>query len=174
MIKNCFLQKYLQLWIATFFHKMYIFLFNLKKFSQVEKSDSCQYIQTAQYRASCKQGAMPLLDSRYRAEGCCSTGVVQPQSWDQVSANNRFRIVPVLQILLRYWRSAKPVVNLHLGYSKSKIQFFSNNIWNAKKTKVRKIVPLNKIYKSCLRYFLRKSIFLFQKIRWKDRKAQVC
>ena len=31
--------------------------------SQVENSDSCQYLQTEQYRASCKQGAMLVLDS---------------------------------------------------------------------------------------------------------------
>ena len=59
--------------------------------TQVEKSDSCQYFQTAQYRASCKQGAMPVLvpDSWYRAEGWRGTGMVQPQSWDQVLTNNR-------------------------------------------------------------------------------------
>ena len=31
MIQNCLLHIYLQIWIATFFHKMYIFLFNTKK-----------------------------------------------------------------------------------------------------------------------------------------------
>ena len=50
-----------------------------------------KYLQTAQYRASCKQGAMPVLNIWYRAEGWRSTGMVQPQSWDQVSANNRCR-----------------------------------------------------------------------------------
>ena len=30
MIQNCLLHKDLQIWIAKFFHKMYIFLFNLK------------------------------------------------------------------------------------------------------------------------------------------------
>ena len=59
--------------------------------TQVKKSDSCQYLQTAQYRASCKQRAMPLLDSWYRAEGWRGNGIVQPHSWDQVSASNRLR-----------------------------------------------------------------------------------
>ena len=36
--------------------------------------------QTAQYRASCKQGAMPVLDSCYRAEGWRCTGIVYSQS----------------------------------------------------------------------------------------------
>ena len=36
---------------------------NYDTFSQVEKLDSCEYLQTAQYRSSCKQGAMPVLDS---------------------------------------------------------------------------------------------------------------
>ena len=53
----------------------------------MEKSDSCQYLQTAQYLVSCKQRAMPVLDSWYRAEGWRGIGIVQPQSWDQVSAN---------------------------------------------------------------------------------------
>ena len=30
MIQNCLLHKDLQVWIATFFHEMYNFLFNLK------------------------------------------------------------------------------------------------------------------------------------------------
>ena len=47
--------------------------------SQVEKLDSCQYLQTAQYRAICKQGAMPVLDSWYRAEGWRGAGIAQPQ-----------------------------------------------------------------------------------------------
>ena len=46
---------------------------------QVEKSDSCRYLQTAQYRASCKLGVMPVLDSWYWAEGWRGTGIVQPQ-----------------------------------------------------------------------------------------------
>ena len=33
--------------------------------SQMENSDSCQYLETTQYRASCKQGAMPILN-QYR------------------------------------------------------------------------------------------------------------
>ena len=57
----------------------------------MEKADSCQYLQTTQYRASCKQGAIPVLDSWYRAESWRGTGIVQPQSWDQVSANNRLQ-----------------------------------------------------------------------------------
>ena len=60
--------------------------------TQVEKSDSFHYLQTAQYRASYKQGAMPVLDSWYRAEGWRGTGIVRPQSWDRVSANNRLQI----------------------------------------------------------------------------------
>ena len=32
MNKNYLLHKYLQLWFATFFHRMYIFLFNLKAY----------------------------------------------------------------------------------------------------------------------------------------------
>ena len=44
--------------------------------SQVEKSDSCQHLQTAQYRGTCKKGAMPVLDSWYRAEGWLGTGIV--------------------------------------------------------------------------------------------------
>ena len=44
--------------------------------AQVEKSDSCQYLQTAQYRASCKQGAMSVLESWYQAEGRRGTGIV--------------------------------------------------------------------------------------------------
>ena len=32
MIQNCLLHKDLQVWIATFLHKMYIFLFNFKKY----------------------------------------------------------------------------------------------------------------------------------------------
>ena len=46
--------------------------------TQVEKLDSCQHLQTAQYHAICKQGAMPVLDSWYRAEGWRSTGIIQP------------------------------------------------------------------------------------------------
>ena len=34
----------------------------------------------AQYRASCKEGPMPVLDSWYRADGWRGTGIVQPQS----------------------------------------------------------------------------------------------
>ena len=56
---------------------------------QVKKPDSCQYLQTAQYRTSCKQGVKLVLDSWYRAEDWRGTGIVQPQSWDQVLANNR-------------------------------------------------------------------------------------
>ena len=33
------------------------------KYTQMEKSDSCQYLQTAEHLVSCKQGAMPVLDS---------------------------------------------------------------------------------------------------------------
>ena len=32
MIRNCLLQKDLQIWIATFFHKVYIFLFDSKNY----------------------------------------------------------------------------------------------------------------------------------------------
>ena len=163
------------------------------KISQVENSDSCQYLQTAQYCDSCKQGAMPVLNSWYRAEGWRGTSIVQTQFWHQLSAKNRLlcntsteplqisvlawyrclvprqyrrttssqvpceaapvgahtyastiplprqyqrttssqvtlrsraggspylcqhyaSIAPVLKILLRYWRSTEPVVNLH-------------------------------------------------------------
>ena len=58
---------------------------------RVEKSDSCQYLQTAQYRVNWNQGEMTVLDSWYRAEGWRSTGIVQSQSWDQPSANYRLR-----------------------------------------------------------------------------------
>ena len=67
-----------RLWISTW--------------AQVKKSDSCQYLQKTQYRASCKQGAISVLDTWYRAEGWRGTGIVQTQSWDQVSANNRLQI----------------------------------------------------------------------------------
>ena len=63
--------------------KLLLFLFLITLFytkSQVEKSDSCQYLQTAEYRASCKQRAMPVLESWYRAESWRGTGIVQPQS----------------------------------------------------------------------------------------------
>ena len=59
--------------------------------SQVEKSDSCQNLQTAQYRASYKQGAMLVPDSWYRVNGWRGTGLVQLQSLGQVAANNRLR-----------------------------------------------------------------------------------
>ena len=32
MIQNCLLHKDLKVWTATFFHKMFVFLFNLKKY----------------------------------------------------------------------------------------------------------------------------------------------
>ena len=51
----------------------------LYTYPMVEKSDSCQYLQTAQYRASFKLGAMPVVDCWYRAEGWRGTGIVQPQ-----------------------------------------------------------------------------------------------
>ena len=51
-----------------------------KEWPQVEKSDSCQYLQMGQYRASCEQGSMSVLDSWYQAKGWRSTGIVQPQS----------------------------------------------------------------------------------------------
>ena len=75
-------------------------------------SDSCQYLQTAEYRDSCKQGAMPVLDSWYRAEGCRGTAIVQPQSWDQVSANNRLgsnaNTEPVQISVLEWYRYQVP------------------------------------------------------------------
>ena len=37
IIQNYFLYEDLQIWIATFFHKMYIFLFNLKKYYSKSK-----------------------------------------------------------------------------------------------------------------------------------------
>ena len=37
MIKNCLLQEYLQIQIATFFYKMYAFLFILKKYYSKSK-----------------------------------------------------------------------------------------------------------------------------------------
>ena len=37
MIQNCLLYKDLQVWIATFFHKMFFFLFDLKKYSWKSK-----------------------------------------------------------------------------------------------------------------------------------------
>ena len=120
-----------------------------------------------QYQDGCKQRAMSILDSWYRAEDWRGTGILQPQSWDQVSANNQLRsnastepvqilvlawyrcpvprqyrastdgllpvklnfgaapvvgrayasIAPVFQILLRYWRGTKLVVNFHLEYN---------------------------------------------------------
>ena len=51
-----------------------------RKHTHVEKSDSCQYLQTAEYCAICKQGAMPVLDNWYQAESWRATGIVQPQS----------------------------------------------------------------------------------------------
>ena len=55
----------------------YQFLYFFKPYvTRVEKSDSFQYLQTAQYRATCKQGAMPVLDSWYRAKGWHGTGIV--------------------------------------------------------------------------------------------------
>ena len=48
--------------------------------SQVEKSDSCQYLQTEEYRVSCKQREMPILENWYRAESWRGTGIAQPQS----------------------------------------------------------------------------------------------
>ena len=78
----------------------------------MEKSDSYQYLQTAEYRASCKQGAMPVLDSWFRAEGWRGTGMVQPQSRDQVSANNRLRsnasTEPVQISVLTWYRCSVP------------------------------------------------------------------
>ena len=72
--------------------------------TQVEKLDSCQYLETSQYRASCK----PVLDNWYRAKGWRGTGIEQPQSSDQMSAINRFRsnasTEPVqISALARYW-----------------------------------------------------------------------
>ena len=41
IIQNYFLHKDLQIWIATFFHTMYIFLFNLKKYYWKSKIQFC-------------------------------------------------------------------------------------------------------------------------------------
>ena len=82
---------------------------------QVEKSDSCQYLQTAQYRASCKQVAISVLDIWYRPERWRCTGIVQPQSWDQESANNRLRSnastepVQILVIASYRWTTSSQV-----------------------------------------------------------------
>ena len=46
----------------------------------MENSNSCQYLKTVQYRTSCKQGAMHVLDSWYRAKVWRDTGKVLPQS----------------------------------------------------------------------------------------------
>ena len=107
---------------ATFFHgdvpghkwakilMIFIFIFwpTKKKQTQVEKSDSCQYLQKAQYRASCKQGTMPVLVSWYLTEGWRGTGIVQSQSWDQVSANNQIlsnaSTEPVQSLVLAWYQ----------------------------------------------------------------------
>ena len=66
----------------------------------------------AWYQAGCKQGAMPVLDSGYRAEGWRGTGILQPQSWDQVSANNKLRsnasTKPVQISVLGWYRCPVP------------------------------------------------------------------
>ena len=54
--------------------------FHHNRFLQVEKSDSCQYLQMAQNRAGCKKGVMAVLESRYRADGWHSTGIVPMSS----------------------------------------------------------------------------------------------
>ena len=64
--------------------------------AHVEKSDSCQYLQTAQYRASCKQGAMPVLESWYRAEGWRGTGIISPSSESNYRLTIDFGVMPVL------------------------------------------------------------------------------
>ena len=55
---------------------------------------------------------MPVLDSWYRAEGLRGAGIVQPQSWDQVSANNRLRsnasTDPVQISVLAWYRCSVP------------------------------------------------------------------
>ena len=59
-----------------------------------------------QYHASCKQGAMRVLDSWYRAEDWRCTGIVQHQSRHQVSANNRLLCnasTELLQISVLAW-----------------------------------------------------------------------
>ena len=94
---------------------------------QVEKSYSCQYLQTAQYRASCKQGAMPVLDSWYRAEGWHGTNIVQPKSWDQVSANNWLQsnasTEPVQISVLAWYRC--PVPREYRWKTSSQVTFWS-------------------------------------------------
>ena len=55
---------------------------------------------------------MPVLDSWYRAEGWRGTGIIQPQSRDQISANNRLRnnasTKPVQISLLAWYRCPVP------------------------------------------------------------------
>ena len=93
----------------------------------MEKSDSCQYLQTAQYRASCKQGALPILDSWYWAEGWHGTRIIQPQFWDQVSANNWLRsnasTEPVKILVLAWYRC--PVARQYRMTTSSQITFRS-------------------------------------------------
>ena len=78
----------------------------------VEKSDSCEYSQTARSCSSCKQGTMPLLDSWYQPEGWRGTDTVKPQSCDQVWANNRLRsnasTKPVQISVLAWYRCPVP------------------------------------------------------------------
>ena len=174
-------------------------------------SDSCQYLQTGEYRASCKQGAMLVLDSWYRAEGWRGTGIVQPLSWDKVSVKNRLRsnastepvdisvlawhrcpiprqyrcrvpcqyrwttssqvtlrsrnggrpclcqnyasTAPVLQILLRYWRGTKQVVNFHLPHLLAENCFYRGCKWGRRSWYLKAVLVqcyLTVLVKYCL------------------------
>ena len=87
-----------RLWISTW--------------AQVKKSNSCQYLKKTEYRASCKQGAKPALDSWYQTEARRGNGIVQFQSWDHVSGKNRLQsnasTEPVQISVLAWHRSPVP------------------------------------------------------------------
>ena len=70
---------------------------------------------------------MPVLDIWYRAKGWRGTGIVQPQSWDQVSANNRLRsnasTEPVKISVLAWYRY--PVSRQYRWKTFSQVTFWS-------------------------------------------------
>ena len=92
-------------------------------------SYSCQYLQTAEYCDSCKQGAIPVLDRWYRAKGWRGTGIVQSQSWDQVSANKRLwsnaSTEPVQISVLERYRWHGPVPRHYRWITSSQVTFRS-------------------------------------------------
>ena len=69
----------------------------------------------------------PVLDSWYRAEGWCGIGMVQPQSWDQVWANNQLRsnasTDPVQNSVLAWYRF--PVPRQYRWTTSSQVTFWS-------------------------------------------------